>query len=390
MAEFATPEFLKNHSPEEVHALMKQVLPADIDMSPGGHAYNLTIATALIAAELCEFVLPEVIKLIFPEWSYGEFLDQHAKSIGLTRRAATAASGEITITGNAGVTIPTGSIFSTASVNDQPSVDYATLEEVTIPVTGTVTVGVECTQTGSVGNTDKNTIILKASRLTGVTAVTNEESVHGGTEIENDESLIERIVEYNHTQGESYVGSVADYKRWATSVAGVGSATVIPAQDTTGLVTIIITDANGEPATETLCEEVYNHIMKPDEPLARLAPPNAHLQVIPPATIAIGIVATVEISETTTIEAVKEAYAAALARYLPDALEAGEIKYSRVYAALSSTAGVEDFSDLQVGLIVDGEVTYGTSNIPITSDQLPTISTENLVLTVGNVGEETV
>lgn len=75
---------------------------------------------------MCEFVLPEVIKLIFPEWSYGTFLDEHAKGRGITRRAATAAIGKITITGTAGAVIPAGSLFSTASVNGEPSVDFKT------------------------------------------------------------------------------------------------------------------------------------------------------------------------------------------------------------------------------------------------------------------------
>ena len=385
MAEFETPVFLKNHSPEEVHALMKRVLPADIDMSPGGHAYNLTIATALVIAEVCEFVLPEVVKLIFPETSYGEFVDAHAKGKGMVRRSANAASGKLTITGKPTTVIPAGSLFSTASVNGEPTVDYKTLEKATIPESGTVTVDVECTQTGIVGNTTENTIILVSSRLTGITAVTNEEPLTGGTAEESDESLIARIVEYNKSQGESYVGSISDYKRWAMSVPGVGSATIIPAQDTSGLVTIIITDANGDPATEQLCNSVYNYIMKPDEPYERLAPTNALLKVEPPATMQISIKATVELAEETALEAVKTAYMAQLALYLPVALDEGEIKYSRVAAALAAVEGANDYSGLQIGVKVGDTVTYGTSNIAITSSQLPTIDAEDLILTAGTV-----
>lgn len=385
MAEFETPFFLQNHSPEEVHALMKRVLPEDIDMSPGGHAYNLTIGTALVVAEVCEFVLPEVIKLIFPETSYGEFVDRHARGRALTRRAATRATGEITITGKPQTVIPVGSYFSTAAVNDQPSVDYATLEAVTIPESGTVTVDVECTTEGIIGNTIENTIVLVSSNLKGITAVTNEKPVTGGTAEEDDESLIERIMEYDRSQGESYVGSTADYKRWAMSVPGVGNATVIPAKDTSGLVTIIVTDSNGDPATEQLCTSVYNYIMRPDAPDERLAPPNANLKVEPPATMQISIKATVELAEETTLEAVKAAYMARLALYLPVALDEGEIKYSRITAALAATEGANDYTDVQIGLKVGDTVTYGTSNIAITTAQLPTIDADDLILTAGTV-----
>lgn len=385
MAEFRTPLFLQNHSVEEVHALMKQVLPADIDMSPGGHAYNLTIATALVIAEVCEFVLPEVVKLIFPEYSYGEFVDGHAKGKGMTRRAATAASGELTITGSPKTVIPAGSLFSTAAVNDEPSVDYKTLEATTIPEAGSVKVGVECTQTGIVGNATANTIVLVSSKLTGITAVTNEEPLTGGTEEEDDASLIARIVEYNKSQGESYVGSASDYKRWAMSIDGVGSATVIPASDTSGLVTIILTDANGDPATEQLCEAVYNYIMRPDAPNERLAPTNASLLVEPPATMQISIKATVELADEATLESVKTAYMDQLALYLPVAMSNGEIKYSRVAAAMAAVEGANDYSGLQIGLKVGGTVTYGTSNIAITSNQLPSIDADDLILTSGTV-----
>ena len=385
MPEFEIPKFLLNHSIDDIHKRMKEILPADLDLSAGNHAWNLTRPTAMVAAELCEFVLPDVIKLIFPQWSYGEFLDYHAKDRGITRRPADAASGEITITGAPNFVIPKGSLFSTAAVNDQPSVDYKTLEVATIPESGTVSVAVECTQGGIVGNTSANTIVLVSSRLTGVSAVTNAAPVTGGTEEEDDESLIERIAEYDQSQGTSYVGSMADYKRWATSVPGVGNATIVPAEDTTGLVKIILTDANGTPATEQLCNEVYNYIMRPDAPYERLAPINAYIQVAPPDTINISIKATVELTSDATLESVKAGYMAQLALYLPVALDEGEIKFSRVAAALAAVEGANDYSDLQIGLKDGDTVVYGTSNIEVTSAQLPSIVLDDLILSAGTV-----
>lgn len=381
--EFTIPEFLRNHGTNEVHAKMKSILPKDLDVSEGSHTWNFTRPTALVVAELCEFILPEVIKLIFPEWSYGEFLDSHAKVRGMSRRAAVAASGTLVITGEPTTIIPAGSMFSTASINEEPSVDYLTMEEVTIPEGGTVEVAIECSQTGIVGNTTPNTIIFVGNKITGVTGVTNPEDVTGGTEEESDSSLIDRIVEYDRTQGESFVGNPQDYKRWATSVPGVGNAIIIPAQDDSGLVTIIITDANGAPATESLCEEVYNYIMRPDDPGLRRAPINALLSVLPPDTIDIMVKATVELEEGHDLETVKEDFVNRLASYLPFALEDKEIKYSRVWAELSATTGVNDFSNLEIGIKADG--VYGTSNIPITITQLPMAAAEDLSFIEGNV-----
>lgn len=385
MAEFEIPPFLQNCSEDDFTAMMNEILPTKLDKSEGSHTWNFTRPTALVAAFLCEYVLPEVIKLINPETSYGSFLDDQAKTRGIRRRGATAATGQITITGTANTVIPSGSVFSTASINSEPSVDYRTISKVEIPSSGSIIADIICTQTGIIGNTAPGTIVLVGSRLSGITAVTNNAVVSGGTEEETDESLQARIAEYDKSQGESYVGSVADYKRWAESVPGVGEATIIPAQDTSGLVTIILSDANGAAATDELCEAVYDYIMQPDNPAARLANVNATLSVTAPQTIAIAIKATIELETDATIESVKTAFLKQLTAYLPEAMDDGEVKYSRIWSALSATEGVNDFKDLQIGTSSSGTITYGTSNITITNSQLPSVSSDNLTLTSGTV-----
>lgn len=389
MAEFTLPAFLQNKSADDIHESMLVELPEDIDASWGNHTWNVTRPTALEIAKMCEFILPEVIKIFCPDWSYGDFLTEHAKMRGITRRAATAATGEITITGAVGSTIPAGSLFATASVNDEPSVDYRTVAAVEIPDSGSITVGIECTQTGIIGNTGVNTIVLVGSRLTGVTGVTNAAAVTGGTEEEEDELLISRINDYDKAQGESFIGCVADYKRWAKSVPGVGEATVIPAQDESGIVTIILTDANGDPATPDLCTDVFNYIMCPDSPAERRAPINALLAVVPPETLEIAVSATVELEPGFTLASVRDNFLAKLAAYLPQAMEEGEIKYTRIAAALAATEGADDYTEMLIGINDGiGEIAFGTSNIRISNTQLPSVSASNLILNGGTVEDD--
>lgn len=386
MPELETPKFLQNKSTDEIHKQMIDALPADLDVSQGSHAWNLTRPTALISAEICEFILPEVIKLIFPDYAYGEYLDYHAKTRNITRLAATAATGEITITGDEGIEIPEGSIFSTESVNDEPSVDYRTTEAAEIPESGTVKIPIECTQTGVIGNTQAGMISIVASRISGITGVINEDDISGGTEAESDDSLRERISEYDKSLGMSFVGNPGDYKRWAKSVDGVGEATIISAVDNTGEVTIILTDAAGAPATEELCEDVYNYIMMPDDPINRRAPIGAHLTVIPPETMPISIKATIELEADAVLTAVQDAYLEQIALYLQTAIEEKEVKYTQIAAILSATAGVNDFKDLLIGTKGEGgNVAYGATNLPITSYQLPTVDEDDLIFTAGTV-----
>lgn len=386
MAEYETPSFLKGTSADDWQKFIFDNTPADLDKSAGGHFWNMTRPTALVAAFLCEYHLPEIIKIINPDWSYGTYLDDDARTRGIFRRAATAATGSLTINGTAGATIPQGSAFSTPSVNDEPSVSYRTLADAEIPANGEITIEVECTQTGTVGNTSANTVVLVSSRLTGITAVTNPEAISGGTEEETDESLKLRVAEYDKSQGESFVGSPADYKRWAESVPGVGEATVISAQDDSGLITIIITDANGDPGTDDLCTDVYNYIMRPDSPAERRAEVNARISVVPPMTMDIAIRATIELEIEATIESVKSAFLKKLTtEYLPEAMDAGEVKYSRIWSVLSTVEGVNDFTNLEIGVNTGGSISYGTSNISITNTQLPSVTEDDLVLTSGTV-----
>ena len=385
MSEYVTPDFLKNRSTEDNYKKITDIMPKNIDLSAGNHGWNTTRPTAIAMAEMCEYVLPRVLQQIIPSWSFGTYLEGHAKARNLYRRAATAASGNITITGAVGTVIPMGSLFSTAAINDEASVDYATEVSATIQASGSVTIPVRCTQTGIVGNTPASTIILVSSKLKGIASVTNEEAITGGTEQESDESLIARIDEVDQSQGDSYIGCVADYKRWATSVAGVGEAIVIPAQDASGLVRIILTDANGAAATTNLCDAVYNYIMRPDAPDKRRAPIGAMLSVSPPDTITISIKATVELSDGATIESVKTAYMAMLTDYFASAPGYGEVKYTRVAAALASVEGANDYTDLQIGIKNGDTVAYGTANISVSAYQIPTIAEDDLVLTAGTV-----
>lgn len=387
MAEFTVPEFLENYTEDEVYATMSATLPPDIDSSEGSHTWNLLRPTAMVAAELCEYVLPQVVQLIFPEWSYGDFLDAHAQTRGMTRKAATPATGEITITGDENTVIPVGSMFSTASYNsDDPSISYETTEAATIPASGSVTVPVECTEPGTEGNTTENTIILSSSVIVGITGVTNEEAVSGGTDEETDEALIARIQEYDQTQSDSFVGNAADYRRWAMTVDGVGSASVIPATDGTGIVTIVLTDSNGDPASETLCTTVYDYIMSPDDPYSRIAPINAALDVVAPTTTEIAVKATVELTAEAVLADVSAAFLTSLSGYMTEALSDGEVKITRVAAILSTIEGVNDFSGLQIGTMSGGTATYGTSNITLTATELPVITSDDIDLTEGTVG----
>lgn len=371
------PEFLQNKSTDEIHTQMLDSMPGDIDKSQGQHPYNYTRPTAMIASELCQQTLPEIIKLIFPMFAYGEWLDYHAQIRGISRRPATASSGTLQLTVTKNTNIPVGSQFSTASVDGQPSVVFETTQEKFNLPEGTTEVSVKCTQTGTVGNVIAGTVIFKLSQLSGVTAVTNPEAITGGTEEEDDDSLRARIVSLDQSQSVSYVGSVADYKRWSLEVPGVGGVTVIPAQDDSGLVTLVITDSNGDPANEEICQNVYDYIMSPADPELRLTAPNVKLSVIPPTITELSISATVEVGTGSSLEAIKTAFIEAVQAYLDTARSDGEVRYTQIGKILAGVPGVYDYDALTLN--------SGSTNISITNTQLPQVTNDSVLLTQGVV-----
>lgn len=370
MEEFTVPSFLKGESAEEILDRMLKGLPDDLDASEGSHIYNLLMPTAVEKERFVGFILQEVVKLIFPRYcsGYDDIVDYHAQTCGLKRKAPFYATAAVTVTGEPGTVLPVGMQVSTASVNESPSVDFANLEEAIISEDGTCVITVQSTEPGTVGNVAAGAILFPDGSVDGIASVTNTEAAQGGVEEESTDSLILRIVEYEENQGLSFIGCRADYKRWAEEVDGTGTATVIPAKDNSGLIRIVLTDSEGQPATEHLCQTVYEHIMQEKDPQNRRAPVNALLSVLPPSMIPVTLVGEVEIGNSCTIDMVKDAFLTNLQEYLRDVTKDGEIRYSKVYAVLSDTAGVEDI----VSLTMNGS----TGNIPVQEQEFPKISAE--------------
>lgn len=378
MVEFVEPSFLEDQDIDTIHERMLDNMPDDIDKSEGSVVWDNTYPTASELSYFAGYILTEAIKMIFPMFcdGYDEIMDYHAAARNITRKEAEHATGELTITGATNTFIPEGTEFSTMSVDDEDNIVFVTTEDATITDTSVV-VPIRAEEAGISGNVAIGTITLKKNDIKGITGCINNEPTTGGTEEEDTESLQSRIVEYDQSQGNSFIGNVSDYKRWALEVAGTGNAVVIPAQDDSGIVTIVLTDLNGDAASEDLCESVYNHIMSPDDPEKKLAPCiGARLSVVPPTAVTITISAIIELDGTAALEDIESDYLEAIKNYLSnEAADAAEVKYTKIGSILSNIKGVNDYKTLTLN--------GGTSNVAIMSSQLA--SCENVNLTTGEV-----
>ena len=365
--EFVPPSFLNGQDAETIHKRMMENLPPDIDDMENGFPWDFTKPTALEKAEMLEFHLVETLKIMFPMWAYDEWLDYHAKGRGITRKPANLASGELLITGVPGTTIPAGFRFAAPATADSPAIEYETTEKYTIGEDGTVRVQVTAVEPGIKGNVPANTVTLMMTPIKGITSITNEASITGGTEVESDDELRNRIMEIDAASEASFVGSDGDYKRWAEEVPGVGTALVMPEWAGPGTVKVVVIDANGQPANQAIITAVYNNIMSPDDRLQRKAPIGATVTVEAPTAKEINYSFTLELKAGENQETVLERFKAQLRTYYVEAKKEGVVRYNRVISILTNTEGVKDFT----GLTMNG----GTVNIVLEEDEYPVTGT---------------
>ena len=365
--EFVPPSFLNGQDAETIHKRMMENLPPDIDDMENGFPWDFTKPTALEKAEMLEFHLVETLKIMFPMWAYDEWLDYHAKGRGITRKPANAASGELLITGIPGTTIPAGFKFAAPATADSPAIEYETTEKFTIGEDGTVRVQVTAVEPGTKGNVPANTVTLMMTPIKGITSVNNEAAITGGTEVESDDELRNRIMEIDAASEASFVGSDGDYKRWAEEVPGVGTALVMPEWAGPGTVKVVVIDANGQPANQAIITAVYNNIMSPDDRLQRKAPIGATVTVEAPTAKEINYSFTLELKAGENQETVLERFKAQLRTYYVEAKKEGVVRYNKVSSILTNTEGVKDFT----GLTMNG----GTINIELGEDEYPVTGT---------------
>jgi uncharacterized phage protein gp47/JayE len=365
--EFIPPSFLSDQDAETIHKRMMENLPPDIDDMENGFPWDFTKPTALEKAEMLEFHLVETLKIMFPMWAYDEWLDYHAKGRGITRKPANAASGELLITGISGTTIPAGFKFAAPATADTPAIEYQTTEKYTIGEDGTVRAQITAVEAGPKGNVPANTVTLMMTPIKGITSITNEANITGGTEVENDDELRNRIMEIDAASEASFVGSDGDYKRWAEEVPGVGTALVMPEWAGPGTVKVVVIDANGQPANAAIIAAVYDNIMSPGDRLQRKAPIGATVTIEAPTAKELNYTFTLELKAGENQETVLERFKAQLRTYYVEAKKEGVVRYNRVSSILTNTEGVKDFT----GLTMNG----GTVNIVLEEDEYPVTGT---------------
>ncbi len=344
-----------------------------------GDGINLTVRSPLglflrILAWIWNILfscLEDVYDSRFVDTSAGNSLYNLGKNIGMQLLPEGKASGYITVSGEAGTTVPAGFLVATNS-----GLQYTVMSPVTISDAGTALAIVQAVQTGPDHNTGAGTVqvIVNPSAVPGVDAVCNQADITGGRKKETDAEFRKRFY-----KSVDYAGGVnADAIRAAllNDVAGVTSAFVYE-NDTD------MHDDTYDLPPHSLEAVVYGGL---DEGIARsiYTRRSAGIQTIGTTSVnvvtASGQEMAIRFSRPVPVKIwvkvtglVKgegyggdDAVRKALIGHIGDITSGGlgigaDVIYIRLPGIVAAVPGVEDFD---ISVSADGE-TYGKGNIPI-------------------------
>lgn len=294
-----------------------------------------------------------IMEAAFAGTSWGDYLTMRAAEFGVIRKEATYAIVDLTITGTAGAAIIKSSLFATAE-----DLRFHTLDDATVGIDGTVVVKAQCESIGSAGNVAAGTINKIPYSMPGISAVVNTAAATDGYDEETDAELLARYLLKVRTPATS--GNIYHYQQWALSIAGVGQVKILPLWAGNGTVKVIIVDSNNQTASDTLVHEVADYI-------ETVRPIGATVTVTSPIPLAINIAANVVgIADIDKIKAAVNEY------FKNSGFGLAAISIARIGKILLDS-GISDYSSLTL----NGQ----TSNIALTTDQLPVCGTVLLNVT---------
>lgn len=350
-------------TPEGIKRRVLERITTGLQTREGSFTNDIVSA---MAAEISEVYhsMDAFLPAFYVDENSGEYIDIQAATVGVVRKAGTAAKCTIRFVGIDGASIPAGAPFYTAA-----GLTFYLEEAVTIA--GGAGIGtLLAAQTGEVYNIAEGEITSALRNYSGVTSYEND-AAQGGTDPESDKVLLDRYLE--RTQRSATSGNPYHYQQWATSVDGIAAARVISKWDGAGTVKVVLADPDMTIPKDADVAASAQHIESQ-------RPIGPAVTVVAADACELGVAATITIDSTTTREDVRSALDMAVREYLKElarnafldnvdlhreTLEEKSyvILYNRIAFLLLSIPGVVDYSNLTVG--------GGTENITIPADALP-------------------
>ena len=343
--EFEVPDFISEEDADDIQERMMSNLPPDISNMEGDFPFDFTMPTAIEISQLVQYTAVRCLMIAFPEYAWGDWLDLHGNESHVTRKPAVPATGKVQVTADYGTTLPAGTVFAVPGTEQMDAIEFQTLQTVNFDSSETVELEIEAVIPGTEGNVPANTITIMASPVEGVTAITNLEKTTGGMDEEDDDEYYERIHAENE-DAQFYVGNDADYIKWSKEVPGIGDCIVEAAAEGPGTVRLILVDSNGLPASKSLVDAVYEHIVSPNDRSKRLLPTGSARLIVDSATLkTISFGCTGLILDSASLEEIISKFKESMQEVYMAAKEDNILRYNAARTTLAKLEGVKDFID---------------------------------------------
>lgn len=340
---------------EQILSRLLSNISSEFDKSVGSFFYDAQKPMA-IELESIYAKLEEILLNGFAATAKGEYLDKKVAEQGLTRKAATNATGTVTVSGNVGFVISSGNkVASDTLVFTVTQTKY-------IDSSGTATVNVVCDTPGKQGNIPIGAINRFPVTISGLTSVTNPTATIGGFDEESDDELRERYFEKVSLPATS--GSKYHYVMWAKEVEGVGDAKCIPLWNGAGTVKVIIINAEKQVADATLINKVSTHIEN-ERPIG------AAVTVESARPLTVDVTVSLVLTSGSTVDSALEKIRTNITKYLQkNAFSGTYISYAQIGGCILAVDEILDYSNLKVN--------DDTSNITIPENAVPVLGVVEL------------
>lgn len=345
-----------------------------VDTREGSHWYVATMPSVRELARLYDFAGTDVPQSGMVLFSWGEYLEAHGEVQTIERLSATKAQVVVQFTGPEGTLVGTGT-----RVGVEPAEPDADAPEYTVDVGGTIpapiapatdgvlALAVTAVEAGEAGNVPANAITDLLTTIPLV-SVNNAAATAGGTDDEGDEALRSRVLD-------AYLGSGAgtelDYQRWGRAWAGVGRVTVIPLWNGPNTVKLIVTTADGQPASNAVIAGLQADLDPIAGKGAGRAPIGAVVTVATAVGLAVLIAASVEFETGFSLDgagatvALRDVIAEALRVYVERVESGGEVVLAQTAGRIVTVAGVHDVSGVTInGVAVNLAVAASPAQVP--------------------------
>ena len=327
-------------------------IPSTLDKRQASVIYN---ALAPCCAELAQLwiKLASTYDLVFVDTAVGEALDALVKQNGMTRKEATYALRK----GEFNMVVPVGSRFSDGTLN------YIVTEN----ITGTNNSRLECETAGAVGNTYYGSLI-PISYIDGLTTAELTDIIDSGEDIESDDALRERYLEW--VTAPEFGGNISDYQVKVKALTGVGGCKVIPVWNGGGTVKLIITNSTYGVPDQSLIDYVQQEVDPTGDQTGLGIAPIGHVVTVvgaEEASLSVACKLVLETGKTiedvqTNINNIVDNYFG----YLASTWDSQENLIIRISQLETRVLGVDGVLDIN-SLTVNGT----TNNIQLTSTQIP-------------------